>query len=366
MISEEKKQEFIKHVEEEIGSYLPDLPDGHSIHIEEVKQNNGTSYTGLIISVPDSNISPVIHLDDFMDMYEDADDMSGILHIIAEQYMKHREHRMGENYLKDITDYGQAKHKLFTKVVNTEMNAEFLEGKPSRQFGDLSMVAALRLYSIDGGTANVNVTENLLKLWGIDADTLMEQAIVTDLINNPYKIESMVNIIKSMMGEEVAEEMEEELFSNPEGGIKMYVLTDKEKTNGARYLLYPDMLERVGEHFGADYMIIPSSVHEVIIVPIDMGITYEGLQNMVQEVNATSVEEKDILSDHPYVYDRESKELSYIKDGEKVVIDLEANRLKKEKEPRGISQMLKAGEEKVKEVTEKTEKKPKTKGAVLA
>ena len=92
----------------------------------------------------------------------------------------------------------------------------------------------------------------------------------------------------------------------------MYVLTNSTGSLGAAALFYPDVKEKAAELMGSDYYILPSSVHEVILVPDNPSIDAKDLCKMVKEANRTVVEEKDILSDNVYHYSREDRRLDKV------------------------------------------------------
>ena len=82
----------------------------------------------------------------------------------------------------------------------------------------------------------------------------------------------------------------------------MYVLSNSSKVFGAASILYPDVLKNFAEKLDRDLYILPSSVHEVILLPKRSETEWETLQEMVKEVNATQLEEVEILSDSVYSY----------------------------------------------------------------
>jgi len=87
------------------------------------------------------------------------------------------------------------------------------------------------------------------------------------------------------------------------------VLTNEQKLNGAAAILDDKMMDQIREKVGDEFFILPSSTHEVLIVPAEAGIGLEELESMVQEVNATQVAPQDRLSDHVYQYDAETREV---------------------------------------------------------
>ena len=89
----------------------------------------------------------------------------------------------------------------------------------------------------------------------------------------------------------------------------MYVLTNQSKTNGAGVLVQDGVREKVGGMIGSDFYVLPSSIHEVLIVPDNGNMRLAELEDMVREVNATQVAPEDLLSDKVQYYDLETKTL---------------------------------------------------------
>lgn len=88
----------------------------------------------------------------------------------------------------------------------------------------------------------------------------------------------------------------------------MYVLTNAEKMNGAAAILDSKTMEGISEKLGGDFVIIPSSIHEVIILPLNTADT-DTLNGMVNDVNASEVAPLDVLSNHVYKYDATAKKV---------------------------------------------------------
>ena len=82
----------------------------------------------------------------------------------------------------------------------------------------------------------------------------------------------------------------------------MMILTNSRKTYGACSILYPGMLEQLAERIGGDYYMIPSSVHEFLLVPAEREQDREELKKMIAEVNRTELPPEEVLSDHLYLY----------------------------------------------------------------
>lgn len=94
----------------------------------------------------------------------------------------------------------------------------------------------------------------------------------------------------------------------PEAAPPLYVLTNTYRTNGATVLLYDDILKELSDLFEKDLIILPSSIHEVLILAADEndGQNLDHYTAMVKEVNASQLQDEEILSDHAYYYCRHS------------------------------------------------------------
>ncbi len=90
-----------------------------------------------------------------------------------------------------------------------------------------------------------------------------------------------------------------------------YILTNKYRTLGAAVMLYEDVLADIADEFDNNLYVLPSSIHEVFIVP-DYVKGAEELREIVAEANATVVKKNEILSDKVYFYEKKSGKLSIV------------------------------------------------------
>ena len=94
-----------------------------------------------------------------------------------------------------------------------------------------------------------------------------------------------------------------------EWGEEMYVLSNRIRSYGAAAILYDNRLEGIGAYLKSNYYVLPSSVHEVIVIPEHAAVGKEELSAMVAEINRTQVEAEEVLSDRAYYYGREERRL---------------------------------------------------------
>lgn len=90
--------------------------------------------------------------------------------------------------------------------------------------------------------------------------------------------------------------------SNP-----MTVVSNDQSINGAAVMFYPGQMDKIAEQMQGDYFVLPSSVHEMLVIPDTGDFQHEELKAMVTEINATQVEPKDRLTDEVYHYDSKDR-----------------------------------------------------------
>ena len=197
----------------------------------------------------------------------------------------------------ETADYETVKTDIFAKLINTRENLELLSGVPNQSVLDLSLVAWY-FENNDPDGAELPVTNEILKRWNIPEETLFEEAVRNSRTLMGEKVSPIHEVINEMLGnlDVACPEIEEEK------GIPMYVYSNLWRWNGALCMLFSDTLQGVAEMLGSNLFVIPSSVHEVILVPMSSGIARGDLDNMVREINRTELKPEDILSDHTYIF----------------------------------------------------------------
>ena len=292
-------EEFKNEVVGKIREFLPESFASAEVSLQVVRKNNDLQLTGLTIRSTESNICPTIYLEKFYDEYVEGADMSEILERIAEARM---DHEVSESFdVAQITDFEQIKGKLVPRLINAEMNSELLEARPHKLVADLAVTYCALLDQSFDGTASVAVTNELMKMWNTSVEELHEIAVanLSELLPSTFK--GMTEVMSEMMGMST-EDMEMMGMSNDEE--QMYVLSNSIKVNGASALLDAKMMEEIIEKVG-DFFILPSSIHETLVVPVKSGMDVESLEAMVREVNSTQLQPDEILSNRVYSYSLE-------------------------------------------------------------
>ena len=265
--------------------------------VQKINKNNGIMLYALTVLEDEINISATIYLEPYYEVYEDT----GMEYILSRLERVYEENKPEQSFdISKILDYESIKENLRAKLVNYELNKDFLKDVPHRRFLDLAIVAFLELESnkLIEGQATITVKDNLQKAWGVEAGDIIDAAL--DNIKGDITLDSMGDYIDLSM------------FEADENLIDMYIVTNRLKLHGAVAMLQKDRLKEFADNLKVDTLtIIPSSVHECIIInDKDAQKDNEELREMVKEVNETIVSDQDILSNNVYIYNRTTDKIT--------------------------------------------------------
>ncbi len=285
-------KEFSRKVMEEIKKIIS---ADERVELNSIQKNNGVLEEAVSIIEKGKNISPTIYLQEFYEAYKEGVSLEQLAEEIVK---KNREYSVEQSLdIRFFVDYERAKKRIVYKIVNKSKNNKLLNEIPYVEYMDLVMVFYYLAYDENLGNATILIHNSHLKMWKVTKEELYKVACLNTPSLLPAAITGMREIIEKMMGERL---QEEEAFMEE---VPMYVMTNSMKMNGAATMAYPDVVKNFANTLGKNVYIIPSSVHEVILVP-ETGTEGERLNEMVKEVNETQVDPKEVLSDHVYYYDR--------------------------------------------------------------
>lgn len=268
------------------------LPEGSEPEIHTVLKNNDTKLNALTIRRDGSQIAPTIYLESYYDAYCCGRDISDIVDEILSVYEKSLPEDVPD--LAFFTDYSKVKEKLALKLINYDRNRELLCDVPYQPFLDLAVVCYCLLSESDTGNATVLIRNAHLTTWGIEKETLFQDAAQNAKQMLSSEIMDMNSILKDVFGSEDL---------TPSG--RLFVLSNRLRLNGASCILYDDVLRNFSDETDSGFYVLPSSIHEVILMPEkERTGTEDALTRMITEINRSEVPETDILSDHAYYYDR--------------------------------------------------------------
>ena len=189
--------------------------------------------------------------------------------------------------------YSRLMSQLRIALVPTEAHRELLKTAVHKEVEDLSVIVHAFVPQSEGITKNLVVTANALDAMEIDREQFMKDAIAASERNYPAGMAKL----SSFLGVE-------------EGtGAELYVASMPDMANGAGVILYPHFMEKAAQELGGDFYVIPSSVHEVLLLKDDGAIALEDMKEIVRSVNRSEVSHEDFLSDNVYHFDASQRKL---------------------------------------------------------
>ena len=299
-------EKFTEHVLEVIHAKV-----GGAFQIKKqmVTKNNNVKLTGIMVVKGEADIGPCVYLDAFYRDYE-TDGMR--LEEIVDEVYRLIVKNDGETLDFDIAGLKKWETvwgNVYAKLINAEQNKELLGRIPHRNFMDLAVVyyAVARDHAQkDIGT--ILIYNGHMEMWGQEEENLYRTAMMNMRADGEVEFAAVETIIKHMEPDIT--------FPSVSGNVprdtRMYILTNRRKCFGAAEILDKKILWMIADKIGDGFLVLPSSVHETVVLPPRDESEYERLADMVRVVNNTQVDVEERLSYHVYAYSRDEETLQIV------------------------------------------------------
>ena len=246
-----------------------------------VTKNNGTRRTGILFKQEDSNLAPTIYLEEFYQKYLKGQQVPDLADSICSIYQEIRVKKTCD--CQNLFDFNHVKEHIVYKLIRRDANEELLKQIPYESFLDLAVVYYIQIDNTRFGSAAIQIRNEHLRYWRVEKEEIRRLAEKNTPRIYPVQIRQIVRF--------------------------MYVATNEQCSLGAAVMRYPDFREKVRGMIRGDFYILPSSIHEVILIPKSKCPDLKDLNEMINEVNETQVQEEEVLSDHAYYYEKNTHTL---------------------------------------------------------
>lgn len=289
-------QQFVMELKERLASALGEDAD---VQLHTTLKNNGYERVGLTISEKHINLSPTIYLEEYYKTFKENDSLDDIVESMIHVYHEIKfEHPWP---VHTISDFQIMKEKIVYKIIHAPQNETLLKKLPSVPYLDFAIVFYILFDVTENGTATIPVTDDLIRHW----HTTPEEVYQFALINTPKLLPAVFKPMRVVVEELLGHPCEETIPEND----SMFVLTNSLRSLGAACILYENILSQIGNFLKENFYILPSSIHETIIIPESQVSGETMLNEMIVEINETQVAVEEVLSDHVYYYNRKQKKL---------------------------------------------------------
>lgn len=283
------------------------------VELHKVVKNNGIVLDGLTLRTKGECVAPNIYLNSYFESYQMGKPITMIMEEIIYRYQKAKE----ENniVLADILDFSAVKDRIVLRLVNYEKNKELLKNCPYKKYLDLAVTFRYIASKDALGIASSLISNQEFMSWKVSVDELYQIALFNTMREFPWQMESLIKVmtdcLKARMPGFLSEEMLAELkkAEENESGVNMFVLTNDSGVNGATCMLYDNVIKNFARVQDSNIFILPSSIHEVMLVPENEEIDPAFLAELVVQANKGAVGLIDLLSDNIYYYDKEKNQV---------------------------------------------------------
>lgn len=301
---------FKEVVKESFLSYMPKSYQDMEVRVDSVdKVNRKLDGLSLLAKNEKTMVSPTLYINDMYEKYLRTEDLQATLREAAEAM---------DEVFREATipplDISTAKDNIIFQLVNTMQNEDMLKNLPHREFQDLSIMYRWVVGVEQQGLSSVVINNHVAESLGMGEEQLFKAAAENTRRILPPVVQSMNEVMRDMfMADGMPKELADLMIGEQEPERTMWVISNKSRIDGAASMLYEDKLHNLAEKVGTDLYILPSSVHEVIAVSVEMGEPEE-LAQMVAEVNMDQVDLSERLSNQVYHYDKDLRKITLATD----------------------------------------------------
>lgn len=277
--------------------------------LTNVTKNNGTNRVAMVLYKNDDKIRPQIYLEKYYEDYQRGKELQEIVEEVLKMYKSAMKDINPKN-LERLEEWTNIKERLALRIVSKERNQEELYNLVYEEICDLVAIATICVERNGEGVKSIRITQDLARKWNVSNEEILEAAKENTATLFPPKIQDLYEFVQDMV-----DISKEELSQGRKNFPDLQILTNDLCINGATVILYDSFMKEVYECLGGKFIILPSSVHEVLVVPLEDSVYIPYLQEVVESINQRFVAEDEILSDNVYMYDGEKIVLAFDKNG---------------------------------------------------
>lgn len=279
---------------------------GMTVTTREVRKNNGRIFTGLVVqSETDSgNVTPAFYIDELVDAVERGELSKDLAASYVIDWIETNDHNEQEFDMDKILSKENIKENVIPCLINTEKNAEMLKTYPHKDFMDLSVIYRVVIEQNDRGMCSLIVTNDIMETTGLSLEELDEAAMKNT--EDDYHALGLLKLAAQMEGI-CLDNFPSDADDIPEVA---YVLTNAHYKFGSSVMLHSKYLKEIADRLKSDLCVIPSSVHEVIVLDANAVDDVDGYKQFITGVNKEIIKDTEVLSDTMYKYVRATGELT--------------------------------------------------------
>ena len=290
---------FLDQVTEDLGSFLPYHHGPVEIHKVDVEKIDAPSYRGLSIGKKGADVSFTLPLEAFFERLQNGQNYYNVVSEIADKADRQLADMPAIN-AAELSSYDNIRSHLMMELVGTKANQGMLRSVPHTEVEDMSVIYRVKVDLGGDREASAVVTNRMMDAFGITKEQLHTDALENAPLTSPATLRGMADVLGEMMGTDPMN-----VF--PPAEPAFYVASTTDGQRGAACVLYPGFLEAAKKVVGDQFFILPSSVHEMLLLPDNGMMETAELKAMVTAINADIVDPDEVLTDNVYHYDGDER-----------------------------------------------------------
>lgn len=314
-------QEFRSHL---IQRLEPRLEQGFQVSFHPAMKNNGIPSEGIVIKEKNILTAPVIPLDRFYERFQKGVSLEHLADLLLQEVEEFKKDALLQNPMQ--CSYERIKDKIYCKLISRKRNETLLYEVPFEKWQDLAVVCYYQSDQPFLEDIRVMIRKEYLKAWKMPEEQLWKDAWANSIRKYPADISRLSDLLAECPEEVENKEDVENTFDRSGREIEhtdktdkteyslnevrerepddrgLYVITNAKRTLGAICICYPSEMERLAMRIGTGFFILPSSIHECLILPDNGQYNQAELDRMIRQINRDQLAPEEILSDHSYYY----------------------------------------------------------------
>ena len=338
---------------------------GEEVTVRKILKNNDTAFDSVTVKQPGCNMTPTLYFQDLKRSFDEGMEMDELARSVLSYSRTGSGVWPAEDF--DPGDYSYFRDKVMFRLVSSGKNRQYLRHRPHRSNLDLEIVYYYQCRIGKESMGTISVGDEDLNRWGISEEDIYRDALRNTPILNPPVICPITDLLNSFLDPEEGTDphtpvrdtdpeestdphvpvrdtdpeestdphvpvrfLDPEESTDPHAPVRdtdpdegdeievpvyepdlygntpvpLLVLTNESKYCGAACMLYEGLLRNLSDEIRSDLFIIPSSIHEVLLLPDEGEFSEEELSALVCEINAHFINPSEILSDHVYRFKR--------------------------------------------------------------
>lgn len=298
-----KMERFTELMIKTVEAAMPnDVKEYATVGVREVVKSNDEKFHAIILEDPDKEVFPYVYLEDLYEQYENGTSISELAKYVVEVNTTPAPYD-----LKNIDfNFDNIKDKLILKIVEISRNLERIENLLCKDTGNgFALIPYIMFSKDESGMAMAAMTSGMVEEYGYDTEQIFAIAEKNTLENDEP---IMCNLAAMIMNMETSNNLLK--ADAPTLNSNMYIFTNESTMNGAVGFFIGETQQLIAQVLGENYYMLPSSIHEVMIVPESEAPSAKIMRDMVIDINNSVVDASEILSNRIFYYNRSTGELT--------------------------------------------------------